>query len=559
MKRLMLKKLNSVIDWFKMLSKKRFFPLLVAFGVFVIIYITYLIFALQGPFPQITGTETASELATKFSEIAAQQDFSVLQGVMLFLILLELGIAITMIKKRTMTVNRAIIFILIAGFIMRTGYGIFTDGLMTRQHDLSVGSNTGNGHYGITMFIYNNWALPERLIKIVEGVPTWDLAGSYQMYHPMLTHMTWAVFMHFNSLFMGTNIWVLYESVRILSIFFSCMSLYFIYLTFKEFKIQGWPLVMATAIIAFSPVFYRLSAMTNNDPMAYFFIFLGILFTAKWLHKPTIGNIVVIALSIGLGMASKMTAALLAFPVAGVFVYRLVVSIKQKKVLSLIPGFLLFAVIVFPIGLYFPIRSYLKYGQPLTYVWHNLNHHLLVTNTSVWDRYFSFPMDQLTHSLFEILWDDTPYGQDYNIYTTLMKSFLYGEFAFGNYILAGALMLFNLFFVVTMFLSMAFFLLNSLYQRKITNKEIIFFFGALGLTFFVSYIQFNNTYPYACTMDFRYVVVILLPIALLVAFAYEKTQTQTEHPRLKRFGAKYFPLLVAAFCLTSILYYISAA
>ena len=316
---------------------------------------------------------------------------------------------------------------------------------------------------------------------------------------------------------------------------------------------------MATAIIAFSPVFYRLSAMTNNDPMAYFFIFLGILFTAKWLHKPTIGNIVVIALSIGLGMASKMTAALLAFPVAGVFLYRLVVSIKQKKVLSLIPSFLLFAVIVFPIGLYFPVRSYLLYGQPLTYVWHNLNHHLLVTNDSTWSRFFSFPVDQLTHSLFEILWDDSIYGQDYNIYTSLMKSFLYGEFAFGNYILAGALMIFNFFFVITMFVSMMSFIFNGIFNRNINQKELLLFFGGLGLTFFVSYIQFNLTYPYACTMDFRYVVVILLPIALLVAFGYQKTQTQTEHPKLKRFGAKYFPLLVTAFCLTSILYYISAA
>ena len=555
----MLKKLNSAIEWLKALSKKRFFPLLLALAVFAIIYVTYVVFALQGPIPQLTGNETAHELEEKFAAIVSQRNFSFLQGTMLFLILLELGIAIAMIKNRTMSVNRAIILILIAGFIMRTGYGIFTDGLMTRQHDLSVGSNTGNGHYGITMFIYNNWALPERLIKIVEGQPTWDLAGSYQMYHPMLTHITWALFMRFNSFFMGTNIWVLYESVRILSIFFSCMSLYFIYLTFKEFKVQGWPLVMATAIIAFSPVFYRLSAMTNNDPMAYFFIFLGILFTAKWLHKPTVGNIVVIALAIGLGMASKMTAALLAFPVAGVFFYRLFVSIKQKKAFSLIPSFLLFAVIVFPIGLYFPIRSYLLYGQPLTYVWHNLNHHLLVTNDSAWSRFFSFPVDQLTHSLFEILWDDSIYGQDYNIYTSLMKSFLYGEFAFGNFVLAGALMIFNFFLVITMFISMMSFVFNGLFDKKINNQETIFFFGGLGLTFFVSYIQFNLTYPYACTMDFRYVVVILLPIALLVATGYQKTQTQTEHPKLKRFGAKYFPLLVAAFCLTSILYYISAA
>jgi hypothetical protein len=140
-----------------------------------------------------------------------------------------------------------------------------------------------------------------------------------------------------------------------------------------------------------------------------------------------------------------------------------------------------------------------------------------------------------------------------------MKSFLYGEFYFGNYIIAGVLMFFNLFFVITMFLSMVFFILNALYQRIIHHQEIILFFGGLGLTFFISYVQFNLTYPYACTMDFRYVVVTTLPIALLVAFGYEATQKETTNPKLRRFGAKYFPLLIAAFCVTSMLYYISAA
>ncbi len=555
MRKLKEKFLNPLIEFVKRQAKRRYFPILFAFLTFATIFLTYLIFAIPGPIPEITGFETATELANKFAVAASQQDFSVLQGVMAFLLLIDLGIGVTMMKRKTLTPQWAIALIFVAGFIMRTGYGIFTDGLVTRQHDLSIASTLNNGHYGITMSIFEDWKLPERIM--VDG--QWDLERSYQMYHPMLMHITWALFMHLNSLFLGSNIWVLYQSVRILSIFFSCMSLYFIYLTFKEMKVQGWTLVMATAFIAFSPIFYRLSAMTNNDPMAYFFIFLSILFTAKWLHKPSVGNIVVIALAIGLGMASKMTAAMMAFPVAGVFVYRLVVSIKERKGWSLLPGFVLFALIVFPLGLFFPIRSYLLYNQPFTYVWHNLNHHLLVVNDSIWDRYFSFPVDQLTHSLFEILWDTEPVGQDYNIYTTLMKSFLYGEFYFGNYIVAGVLMLFNIILVVTMFLSLSFFLLNSLYTRTIKNKELVFFIGGIGLTFFISYIQFNLTYPYTCTMDFRYVVAITLPIGLLIAYAYETTQKKETNPKLKHFGATFFPWLIAAFSLTSILYYLSAA
>jgi len=541
--------------FFRKLVGKRYFPLLFAAATLVIIYLAYFIFAFSGPIPTLTGSETASELWDIFRVLPAQYDFTALKTVIIILLVLEAIVIYVLIAQHLMTINRAVVLILIAAFIVRVGYGISTDGIVTRQYDLNVGSNNGNGHYGITMYIFNHWALPDR---IKDYLGNWDLSASYAMYHPMFSHITWAIFMHFNSLFMGSNIWVLYQSIRIMSMFLSCMSIYIIYLTLKELKIQGNMLLIALAILAFSPPLYRLAGTTNNDALAYFFIFLAILFTVRWLNKPTIGNIVGIAIALGLGMASKLTAALLAFPIAGVFIYRLIVSIKEKKPLSLLLSFAIFAVVVFPLGLFFPIRSYILYNQPFTYIWHNLNHGLLVENTNIYDRFLSFPLSQYFKNVYEIIWRNAAGTQDYNIYTTAMKSFLFGEFTFGDITVAAILLVMNLILVMTMAVSLIFLFSNALSTRKIVNKYAAFFLGGLGLTFFISYLNFNIVYPYGCSMDFRYIIPVMFPIAFIVSSGYALTQKETTPLATKHFGSYFFPLVVGAFCLASIAFYISA-
>lgn len=541
--------------FFRRLAAKRYFPLLVAGVTLIIVYLAYFIFAFSGPVPVLTGTETASELWNIFRVLPDQYDFTALKVTIIILLILESIVVYVMIDQHIMTINRAVFLLLMAAFIIRIGYGISTDGIVTRQYDLNVGANNGNGHYGITMYIFNHWALPDRLI---DSLGNWDLSASYAMYHPMFSHITWALFMHFNSLFMGSNIWVLYQSIRIMSIFLSCMSIYFIYLTLKALKLQGSMLLIALAILAFSPPLYRLAGTTNNDALTYFFIFLCILFTVRWLNKPTLGNIVGIAIGLGLGMASKLTAALVAFPVAGVFFYRLIVSIKDKKQFPIIFSLVIFALIVFPLGLFFPIRSYILYNQPFTYIWHNLNQGLLVENTNVYDRFLNFPLSQYFKNVYEIIWKNNAGTQDYNIYTSAMKSFLFGEFSFGDITIAAILLFVNLILVLTMAVSLVFLISKTISTRKINNKYATFFLGGLGITFFISYVNFNIVYPYGCSMDFRYIIPIMFPIAFIVSSGYALTQKETASGSVRRFGANFFPLVVGIFCLASIAFYISA-
>lgn len=538
--------------------KRKSFPLAFAGLTLLLIYIAYLIFAFNGPIPVIDGTETSSELYTLFANIVNQTDYTGLQITMLVLLLAEGGFAYYLIKSQKMTINIAIVMIIMAGFIMRIGYGIFTDAIITRQHDLGSLTANGTGHYGITVYIFNNGSLPDR---VKDYLGNYDLDESYAMYNPMLTHIVFALFMRFNSLFLGTNIWVLYQSIRIITIFFSCLSLYIIYLIFKELQLKGRGLVIATAFIAFSPVLYRLSAMTNNDPLCYFFIFLAILFTVCWLNRPTIINIIGIAISLGLGMASKLTAGLLAIPIAGVFIYRLFKSIKEKKVLSLILSFALFAIIVFPLGLFFPVRSYLLYDQPFTYIWgkNSLNSNLEIMNTDFFARFVSFPFSEYFKCPYEIIWRNDIIGQDYNIYTTAMKSFLFGEFYFGNVVLSVFLLVANLAVVILMLGSILWTMSYTISMHKLEHKSGIFILSAIGVTFFISYISFNINFPFGCTMDFRYVVACLLPIAFFLGYGYELTQKATCSPETKRFGATAFPLVIACFCVLSALFYISAA
>ena len=203
------------------------------------------------------------------------------------------------------------------------------------------------------------------------------------------SHLSLALFMKSMQVFLGSDEYVLYQSTRILLCFTSCLTLIFAYKTTKLLFDSPRAQLFALLIIAFSPIFYRLSAMTNNDNFATLFTFVAIYYVVKWWQDRKITSIIGIAFGIGLGMASKMSVALFALPIALLFLYILVIEIlkaKNEKRLTrqltyLLASFAIFAVIVFPLGLYYPIKHLKEWGQPITFVYNVPNQQLAVQNT----------------------------------------------------------------------------------------------------------------------------------------------------------------------------------
>lgn len=537
-----------------------FLILFLSLPIFLLIYLGYFIFAYDVVLPDVTGINPTdySALQTAFRFATNSQNYHDLYLTMLIIsgTILLIGIVLASLKK--MTATKALVLVISLGVLMRMGYGFYTDALMTRQHD--VWSIRGYGHWGIIMHYFETGEIKPPYLVGGEI----NMGYSYQLYHPKFFHITMAEFMHFNRLFMGDNPWVLYQANRILLIFTSIMTMLIGERILHETNIKGYAKVVGISLIAFHPMFYRLSAMTNNDNFAIFFMFLAILFAIKWFKKASIFRTIVLALAIGLSMASKLSGALIAIPIGVLMVIRLVIEVRHtilsktwKPLFKLTGVLLLFAIIVFPIGLYWPIYNAQQYHIAFTYVWPVGNPALTIINQDQVARFLSFPLQELTKNIFMILSSSSPIGQDYNIYTSLLKSSMFGEFTFGNPAYASLLLFGNtmIFFVFVTALMIG--IIRLVIGKKVKEVTNTWFMLGLTATLFLSYIYFNVDAPMSCTMDFRYIVPILIPgsyfLSKLFSFFSEK-HSQGSKP----FGWSLLLLFVMSFwAISSMLFYLN--
>lgn len=93
---------------------------------------------------------------------------------------------------------------------------------------------------------------------------------------------------------------------------------------------------------------------------------LVMLYTLRWSYKPCMRNIIFLALAIGLGMSSKLSVAYMAPATALVFLWKLLHT--RGWICSLLPQFIVFALICLPLGLWWYIRCYVLFGLLFGYV-----------------------------------------------------------------------------------------------------------------------------------------------------------------------------------------------
>lgn len=87
---------------------------------------------------------------------------------------------------------------------------------------------------------------------------------------------------------------------------------------------------------------------------------------AEWYREQTAKNIVKAALCIGLGMMTKISVGLIAPAVAILFFMALVQN--RKNIANRLGQMCLFGVICCPLGLWWSVRNYLRFGVKPNYV-----------------------------------------------------------------------------------------------------------------------------------------------------------------------------------------------
>ena len=449
-----------------------------------------------------------------------------LMGICLALCLVLFG-ALLLTKKYDKT-ESLIAFLLLCGVVMRIGYMLYTN-ILLRGHDIS--NFDQKGHLDYVYQIFSTGRLP--------------VSNESQFYHPPLQHILEAIVVKIYSLIRpGSEPIVLFEAAKIVPCFATCASLFVCQSICRALKLPQRAIALALAVIAFQPTFYLFSSSINNDAMMLFFYLLAVLYTIRWYAEPSMKHIVLLALAIGCGMMTKISVATVSFYTGIVFMIVLIQRWKEHTVKPLAGQFAAFLGISMPLGLWYPIRNWVKFGQPLNYVLDINIPQLYCGDKSLWERFFSLPIGQLLNPLY-----CEPFG-DYRLWLYTIKCSVFGEYSFDQHPwLAKALIAANIILIALSLIAM----LAIVFFGKKQSPMIRFGLFILWLIQIGFFVLFNVQYPYGCTMDFRYIVPTVLIGAIYLGLWLD---------RWKQNGkaiAKIFSIVclvfVALFCVASILFY----
>ena len=353
---------------------------------------------------------------------------------------------------------------------------------------------------------------------IVEGhLPE---TNSEQYYHPPLNQMIFAIFIKIQMLFTD-NEELMNENLQFLTVMYSMILIYVLYKISKEIGLKKKHILYIMVLGAFHPTLIILSGSLNNDNLCLLLMMWSILRAIKWYKKSNIRNIAFLAFVTGLAVMTKTNGAIVAIPILYAFIIRLYRDLKKnedkkKTLIKYLRMFFIFGIISLPIGLWYHVRNYILFNQPLLYVLDPDDTSLYVGNYTLLQRFFP-----ISKEFYNIYCDAY---RDYNLPVYLIKCSLFGEFIwkidYFSRIIYGISIMLNYIFTVVGIVC----IIKNMIKRtkkKIVYRMILFL---LYVTNLFSFIIMNLKLPYGCSMDFRYIVPTLFVQAYFICFEFEKNE-----------------------------------
>ena len=432
--------------------------------------------------------------------------------------------------------------IILTGIFLRVIY-IFHTKITIRQHDVGDFDPDGGGHSGYILYLLYNRRLPDFDPRYVD-----------QFYHPPLHHIICALWLKFLKLFGADTSQSVFETIQALTLGYSSMFCLLAYKSMKRLRLESSGLIMGTALVTFHPTLIILSGSINNDMLSGLLGMAAVYFTIKWSQDKKRLSIIAIALSFGLGMMTKLSVVLLAPAVAAVF---LIVMIKNKDSLKkYILQFFVFGIISVPIGLFWVIRNYIKFGVPINYV-------PLLPDTAA--QYIDVPpLKRLTDlSLYQLSSPYTqwvPDGSKYNEFNPVIALFKNAMFDEGTYfrkcpnLQSCCSVLFFCNIIVSILSVIALVMIWVKFSKlNIEHKLLI---TGVSAVIFLSYIAFCLKFPHVCTQNMRYCIPLIFTSAVVCGMFVGRDDLSG-----KFFTScqKALKKSTAAFCLLSTIMFVSLA
>lgn len=375
-----------------------------------------------------------------------------------------------------------------------------------RQHDLGDLSGAGCLNYIYT--IYKTGKLPT--------------TNLHQFYHPPLNHLLSAALLKIVTPLTSSNE-PLFEILQILPCIYSILLICAVYKILKELKFNFEIIAIIIFIISIHPTMIILSGSINNDMLSILLIHIVVLRLIKWYKNNNLKNTIILAIVTGASVMAKTSAAIVAPSIAMIFIWKFIEDMKKhkskNKILKIyISKFATFGIISLSIGLWYPIRNYILFKQPILYV-------LDPKEMAQYYGYLPF-MNRLLPNLESL---NSVYHNSYvnagNIYGAIIKTSLFGEYEFAKtgflYTLAQISVIFNFFIGIIIPIILIPYFIKSITKTNQNFKWKLSLFLLLFINI-ISFIIMQNKLPYGCSEDFRYIVPSIFLILTILGYKYQE-------------------------------------
>ncbi len=370
-----------------------------------------------------------------------------------------------------------------------------------RQHDLGYATLLDDGiinpgHLGYVEYIAK-----------FKHLPDFDPFSIFSYYHPPLHHVIAAAIVDIAHSF-GVNEPAVYEFIQLPTCIYGILTVITAFLILRTLTDDENAILIPLALTAFHPGLIYMCGTVNNDMLAALLSFICIYNTLRWIrNEHKLKYLIYMALSIGIGLISKLNVAVLIFPMGAVMLYHFIRSARDSEAGRCIREYLLFAAISIPIGLSWSIRNLIRFSVKPG----------ISSATPESNQYLgSYPLSEIiglpVRSSISFPFHSENAVYCHNAWSILFKTSLFGE-TFPEDITAGMLLFCQAAFVTAIIIAFICAILSFvkpvIYIRK-GDRELGIFLLAGYASLLATYILFVIKYPYTCSCDFRYVPTALI-------------------------------------------------
>jgi 4-amino-4-deoxy-L-arabinose transferase-like glycosyltransferase len=377
------------------------------------------------------------------------------------------------------------------------------------QYDLGIQNiSNENVNYDIFFNLDRNYVKEngnmEYLIRIYQTGKLLD-SNTNQAYHPPLHHYISAGVMRICDLFGASNEFKL-ESAEFPAFVYSILIMVVVYQITKELNFKDTTKILVMLMVALNPLLIYLSKLINNDPLVTLFIIASVLYLIRWYKNPNMKWTCLLALSIGLGASTKTSIVVMFAPLIVTYIMKLYMSVDDSKLVKKIILYgIVFSIISLPLVLWYPIRNAIKFNQPPFGVL-SASSELAVEKTDFVNRWLI--NSEIFANKLELKASNViSYAINSSIIFIMNADFLANWLVHLMRILSIALIAIAIISIIK----------NS--DKNFLNIILI----TTVIIWFLSFIGFNMSLPYSCTMHSRYIVIVMVIGMLYIAKLFEQT------------------------------------